>query len=194
VKLNLGCGRDHVEGLINVDLPNADPPPDLALDLNSDLATWLGAIMPPTLTPRDLRTDGAVEYAQMIHVLEHLPNQLAVMENLWWCSVPGGKVHIRCPHGASDDAWEDPTHVRPMFPHSFLYFGQPNYWRADYGYRGDWRVETMHLVTNGEIQPEQLDRDRNVVREIQVTLEAVKPARAQVQEIGHRLTATWAPG
>ena len=29
---------------------------------------------------------------------------------------------------------------------SFAYFAQPTYWRADYGYRGDWAVEDIVLV------------------------------------------------
>jgi len=44
---------------------------------------------------------------------------------------------------SSDDAVEDPTHTRPYFEGSFVYFGQPAYSRADYGYRGDWAIESV---------------------------------------------------
>jgi hypothetical protein len=41
------------------------------------------------------------------------------MQELWRVAKPDAILGIRCPHGASDDADEDPTHVRRMFPRSF---------------------------------------------------------------------------
>ena len=65
------------------------------------------------------------------------------MQELWRIAKPNAKMVIRVPHGASDDAWEDPTHVRAYFSNSFGYYSQPYYWRADYGYRGDWLHEKL---------------------------------------------------
>jgi hypothetical protein len=42
-----------------------------------------------------------------------------LMQELHRIAKPNGKLVIRCPHGASDDAWEDPTHVRAFFARSF---------------------------------------------------------------------------
>ena len=95
------------------------------------------------------------------------------------------------PHGASDDAWEDPTHVRAYFPGSFGYFSQPYYWRADYGYRGDWKVEKIRLNVDRQLcaglDPQQAflksQQERNIVREIYCELSAVKPLREPRREL-----------
>ena len=95
------------------------------------------------------------------------------------------RVVMRLPHGASDDAWEDPTHRRAYFPGSFGYFSQPYYWRTDYGYRGDWQPEQVVLmVPAAECAGLSIDaihrrtlRERNVVAEMEATLRAVKPIR-----------------
>lgn len=187
--LNLGCGRNKIDGMVNVDLDQPGHTPDVILNLNNSVyADWLTAF-----------GDG-VDGAQLIHVLEHIPNHLQMMENLWRVLKPGGLVHVRCPHGASDDAWEDPTHVRPFFPNSFSYYSQPTYWRADYGYRGDFRVVECLLIVSSTPTAAQLlapataldtsvSHGRNVVHEMQVTLEAVKPARKPERDLQERIVA-----
>jgi hypothetical protein len=99
-------------------------------------------------------------------------------------------VHLR-----SDDAHEDPGHRRVYFVDSWRYFEQPMYWRADYGYRGDWRVEELVLKLRAERVPpgasreavvELLETTRNFVKEQIVTLVAVKPARPPQRELQSR--------
>ena len=42
------------------------------------------------------------------------------------------------------------SHARaPYFAGSFGFFSQPHYWRADYGYRGDWQPEVVRLLVEG---------------------------------------------
>ena len=104
---------------------------------------------------------------------------------------PGARAVVRCPYGSSDDAFEDPTHVRQYFLNSFGYFSQPYYWRADYGYRGDWKVNKIELAVDraaheGMAAAEILDRvqsRRNVVREMVTELKAVKPIREPRKEL-----------
>lgn len=175
MKLNLGCGRDIRDGWVNVD---AYPHPgvDHVVDLDDKPALPF--------------PDDSVDHIEASHLIEHLHHPLPVMEELWRVAKPGAVAVFRCPHGASDNADEDPTHVRRMFPGSFAYFAQPQYWRADYGYRGDWRTTRVEL----QIGPEYADLSaeevavamrfqRNVVREMVATLEAVKPARAPLAEL-----------
>src|SRR5258708_31966184 len=71
-------------------------------------------------------------YSEGSHVIEHLRDPLPFMEELWRVSRPGAKAVFRCPYGSTDDADEDPTHVRRMFAGSWGYFGQPHYHRAQY--------------------------------------------------------------
>jgi hypothetical protein len=169
--------------MINVDLPINNP--DVALDLNgATLEHWRMAF-----------GDETVQYAQLIHVIEHIPNHLQMMENLWHVMEPHGIVYIRCPHGANDDAWEDPTHVRPVFPGSFMYYSQPTYWRADYGYRGDFRVQKCVCIMAMPAMVKNknfLVYSRNSVAEMVVTLEAVKPAREPIRDLMEPLVVTMA--
>jgi SAM-dependent methyltransferase len=125
------------------------------------------------------------------HVLEHVRNALPLMQELHRVAKPNALARIRLPHGASDDAWEDPTHVRSYFPQSFGYFSQPFYWRADYGYRGDWKPERVYMVVSKQVYEgksvEAISQDiatkRNVVLELVVDMRAVKPIREPLKEL-----------
>lgn len=172
MKLNLGCGRDIREGWLNVDREWHE---------GTD-ATW---DMTDPMIPGILWAE-PIHEVLLSHVIEHLADPLAAMENLWKLVQPGCRLTVLCPHGGSDDAWADPTHVRAMFPTSFAYFGQPAYHQADYGYRGDWKVvesvlwvadETARSLPNQEAAVHAIRHQRNVVQEIEVVLVAVKPAR-----------------
>lgn len=169
MQLNLGCGRDIRAGWINIDCAPI-PGVDHVVDFDNK----------PVL-PFD---DDTVSYSEGSHVIEHLHNPLPFMEELWRVTEPGGKVTFKCPYGSTDDADEDPTHVRRMFLNSWGYFGQPNYWRADYGYRGDWQPEEITLVTfpnfaqYGDADlPLLIQHQRNVIAEMTATLRCVKPRR-----------------
>ena len=110
---------------------------------------------------------------------------LGFMQELHRIAKPDAVATIRVPYGSSDDADEDPTHVRRLFLYSFSYFSQRGYWYADYGYRGDWEVDNIVLTVDearhgGESFDqlfEELRSQRNVVLEMIATLKAVKPAR-----------------
>lgn len=172
MRLNLGCGRRPLAGWTNVDIV-ALPGVDLVADLNDCGNT-------PLPFPGDVADSLA-----MSHVLEHIPNSLPLMQELWRVAKPGADLTIRVPHGASDDAFEDPTHVHQYFVGSFGYFGQPYYWRADYGYRGDWQIESLTLSLRSADHPDRsfaavmarVDTLRNQVLEMTAVLRAVKPAR-----------------
>jgi SAM-dependent methyltransferase len=175
MRLNLGCGRDIRDGWVNID---SAPLPGVEYVVDFDNK--------PSL---DL-TDDSVEYSEGSHVIEHLHSPLPFMQELWRVTKDGGTVQFRCPYGSSDDADEDPTHVRRMFPGSWGYFGQPHYWRADYGYRGDWQVEQIVLLIDPALN--HLGDDglrfamqfqRNVVMEMVATLRAVKPAREPLRDL-----------
>lgn len=171
-RLNLGCGRNSIAGWTNVDsmkLPGVDIVADL--DRCGD-------------TPLPFDAESTDEFL-LSHVIEHLRAPLPLMQELWRIAKPGAKLTIHTPYGHSDDAWEDPTHVRPYFLNSFGYFSQPFYWRADYGYRGDWHPDHILLKVmragNDGLTAEQVMAKimtlRNVVTEMVATLSAVKPMR-----------------
>jgi hypothetical protein len=192
--LNVGCGRDvrTEPGWVNLDLPvNTALRQDL--DIAGDVCDrdswhWVGAEDYPFFEEDEPPFDHIVAS----HVIEHVPDVLAMMENLWHVSAAGTTIEIRCPHGASDDADEDPTHVRRMFPSSFHYFAQYAYWRADYGYRADWQLDKLVLVVgeqwakvNPAVVYEKSRQARNVVIEMVAAMTAVKPARPAERQPWH---------
>lgn len=177
MRLHLGCGRTRRDGWVNIDSHPIDGVTDQVIDLDGDgLAT---AFAP-----------GTVDETVGIHLLEHLQRPLALMEALWAVTKPGGTATFETPYGSSDDAWEDPTHVRPYFLGSWGYFSQPHYWRADYGYRGDWEPTRIVLAVDPGLLAQPRDdliaaihHGRNVVRTMTATLECVKPARPPHAEL-----------
>jgi len=176
MKLNVGCGRNVLPGWVNLD-SYAGPEVDMVVDLENCAR---GPVMRRYI---DLDDDSVDEF-MLSHVIEHIRNVLPMMQELYRIAKPGAAMTVFCPHGASDDADEDPTHVRRMFPGSFGYFGQPYYWRADYGYRGDWQVTRMLLKSYGtHVSTSDLLLRRNVIAEMVATLIAIKPMREPRREL-----------
>lgn len=173
-RLNVGCGRTIRDDWCNLDLTWHD-----GMIEGRDVVAELG------VDKLDLPENHFTEI-EASHVVEHVGPILEAVEALWRVAAPDCKLTIRCPHGSSDDAHGDPTHVRPMFDQSFLYWGQGFYWRADYGYRGDWRLDNVTLRTRGlDLSDigrayDHVQHGRNFVEEMTATLYAVKPARPAV--------------
>lgn len=178
MKLNVGCGRNIQQGWVNLDFA-----PLPGVDIVADLEKC--ATQPIPLE------DSSVEEFLLSHVLEHITASLSLMQELWRIAKPNAKMIIRVPHGASDDAWEDPTHVRAYFGTSFGYFSQPYYWRADYGYRGDWQPEQISYVIdkvhaegrNADDIMKLINSQRNIVKELIAEMRCVKPLREAKSEL-----------
>lgn len=187
-KLNLGCGRDTLNGWINLDCVKIE-----GVDVIADLDDCANTPLP--------FADNSIGEFLASHLIEHIRNPLPLMQELHRIAKHDAKAVFRCPYGSSDDAFEDPTHVRQYFINSFLYFSQPCYWRADYGYRGDWQPEHLELVLDGKLYREktrqQIFEDiysrRNVVIEMIVEIKAIKPIRQPLKalQVHPRIDITW---
>lgn len=177
--LNIGCGynKSTEPGWVNLDCsPHVEP--EVLFDL-AEISNF-GEKLP--------FRENQFSHMLMSHVIEHLPQPLPIMQELWRVAAPGCQLIIRVPYGSSDIAFEDPTHYRQYFLNSFSYFGQPAYARADYGYRGDWKERERLLVLDPRFPEDDIPDDprdmmqivntfRNVIDEFIVVLEAVKPMR-----------------
>ena len=183
-KLNVGCGRNSISGWLNLDsvaLPNVDMVADLEACGDRPLPL----------------ADDSVDEFLLSHVMVRIRNLLPMMQELHRVAAPNALMTLRVPYGSSDDAFEDPTHVRQCFVGSLGYFSQPYYWRTDYGYRGDWLTEsiTLHLrpgqsrLSEAELWT-RVERERNVVREMVATLRAVKPIREPLRDLQNVPTVT----
>lgn len=177
-RLNVGCGRNILEHWINLDSV-ALPGVDLVVDLETLRVSRI-----------DLPDDSVGEFL-LSHVIEHVRDSLGMMQELWRVAMPGAVARIRVPHGGSDAAWEDPTHIRPYFVKSFGFFSQPFHWRADYGYRGDWQPEKIQLVVersrfaglSSQQAYAKIQNERNTVLEMVCETRAVKPIREPRREL-----------
>lgn len=173
-RLNVGCGRTILPGWDNLD----------------SFACGEGVLVADLEGPLPIDA-GYYEEFLLSHVIEHIRNPLSMMQELWRIAKPDATCTIRCPHGASDDADEDPTHVRRMFLQSFGYFSQPFYWRADYGYRGDWQPitvilqvdRTRHVHETDQLVLNRIMHERNLVGEMICTMKAIKPIREPLREL-----------
>jgi len=102
MKLNLGCGENHLVGYVNVDKQGN---PDVLHDLECFPWPW---------------PDHAVNEIQMVHVLEHLGQSteayLDIIKEIYRICCNGAKLRIIVPHFRHQNFFDDPTHVRVVTP------------------------------------------------------------------------------
>jgi SAM-dependent methyltransferase len=104
MKLNLGCGYEHLEGWVNVDSSPVCGP-DQVFDVESFPWPW---------------PDNSAEAVRFHHSLEHMGAEtqvfLRLMQELYRVCAPGAVVQVTVPDPRSDNFLGDPTHVRPVSP------------------------------------------------------------------------------
>lgn len=106
VSLAIGAGHEQDSGHYTLDLREL-PTVDVVADLNEPLA--------------DL-PDHCVESVHAHHVLEHVRELDALMDELHRVLLPSGRLQVIVPHWANPLGHSDPTHVRLFGLYSFGYF------------------------------------------------------------------------
>jgi hypothetical protein len=111
VKLNLGCCDAPLVGFTNVDL-----------------------VAGPGVEVADLRQrwpwpDNSVEHIRAWDIIEHLPDKILTMNELWRVLKPDATVEIAVPTTEGPGAFQDPTHVSFWNRRSFLYYEAGNPYR-----------------------------------------------------------------
>lgn len=182
-KLNVGCGLRPIPGWTNLDLVKS-PGVDVQFDLETCGQKPLGRY--PIAMPFE---DNFFDRILLNHVFEHITNVLPMMHELYRIAKHGCEMVLVTPYGSSDNADEDPTHVRRIFKESYIYYTPLAYGGADYGVTCDWDYRRREFRLEKEYfdQFEDLDEMkvammvsnmRNVVKEFVGVLVAVKPARS----------------
>jgi SAM-dependent methyltransferase len=106
--LDVGCGLNKYPGAIGIDR-NPDSRADVLCDLDR--------------LPYPFR-DGSFAGIRAIHVIEHVADVIATMEEFHRLSAPGGRVVIETPHYTDFSSFCDPTHRWHLNSFSFRYFGE----------------------------------------------------------------------
>lgn len=109
MKLNLGSGTKQHLGYINIDC-DAHSNPDYVLDLEKDMLPF---------------DDNTVDEVIAHHVLEHLGDGFFhCLQELYRVCKHDAVIYVRVPHPRHDTFLIDPTHRRPIFPHTLDMFSK----------------------------------------------------------------------
>jgi SAM-dependent methyltransferase len=105
IKLDIGC-RTQRPDVIGID-PYLVPPGGVKAALDVGLPF----------------KDNSVDVIYAYHVLEHAPDLVKAMEELWRVCKEGSLVYVRVPHASSSYVtWVDPTHRRGLTIETFAAF------------------------------------------------------------------------
>ena len=149
MKINLGCCDAPLPGFTNVD---ATPAPGVQVADLRQPWPW---------------SDDSVDYVRAWDIIEHLPDKIFTMNELWRVLKPGGRAEIAVPTTEGSGAWQDPTHVSFWNRRSFLYYEMENPYRERFA--RFYGIQAKFKVIN-----ERTDHSQDGPR-LSITLEAVKP-------------------
>lgn len=149
--VDLGCGPRKPEGYFGIDRHAWE-----GVDLVADLAQ--GIPLP----------DDSVDELRAHDILEHLPDIVLTMNQLFRVLKPGGTAEILVPSTDGRGAWQDPTHKSFWNRNTFWYFQAQNPHREIYGdaYGIQARFDILEL---GEIRNEEFG-----IVHVRAVLKAVK--------------------
>lgn len=128
--------------------------------------------------------DNSVEEVHCSHYIEHTPDLMKFMDEIWRICSDGAKVTFVAPYYSSIRAWQDPTHKRAISEATFLYFNKG--WRDankldHYPIKSNFNGEKMVLFFNPpwdkkteEARAFAAQHYWNVISDIVVELRVVK--------------------
>ncbi|WP_051289484.1 methyltransferase domain-containing protein [Dolichospermum circinale] len=158
VCIDLGCGTHKAEGFIGVDIIAGDQV-DVIANLN-------GSFPFP---------DHSVDFIKAYDIIEHLPDRIHTMNEIWRILKPDGIVDISVPSTDGRGAFQDPTHVSFWNINSFMYYCQefPPYLagcQSHYGFKGQFSIVSIDQKNSG-----------NQVIHVHAVLKAIKSAENNYQ-------------
>lgn len=133
VKVDLCCGPNKPAGFTGVDIAPG-PGVDVVHDLNQDFPF----------------EDSSVEVLRAHDAIEHLPDRIRTMNEIWRVCRDGATVDIKVPSTDGRGAFQDPTHVSYWNINSFYYYCAdfPAYFEQcrRYGFKGDFAIRRLFNV------------------------------------------------
>lgn len=182
--LNLGSGKNYIEGVLNIDI-NPMFKPDLVDDIsNTKIEEWILYDLDPK---QDLvKSKSAVGHYEKIiahDVLEHIRDLVPTMTNCLNLLKEGGEMDIIVPYDLSRGAWSDPTHVRAFNERSWIYFNEWSWYIGwtDYAFQ----LVKCELVVAEGVNPdtpiEILTSTPRAVEAMKVLLKKVKVKQPDIQ-------------
>ena len=132
--IDLGCGTHKAEGFIGVDVVAAD---------GVDVIANLNGYFP--------FPDNSVDFIKAHDIIEHLPDRIHTMNEIWRILKPDGIVDISVPSTDGRGAFQDPTHVSFWNINSFMYYCQefPPYLagcQSHYGFKGEFSIVNIEEI------------------------------------------------
>lgn len=160
LRVDLGCGPRKARGYFGVDICPA-PGVDLVANLTKTF-------------PFD---DNSVDELRAHDVIEHLPDRLHTMNEIWRVCKPGALVDLLVPSSDGRGAFQDPTHISFWNINSFQYFAveYPPYLELcqQYGFKGAFSLVALKEYVSPD----------NVIH-VHAILRAVKPEDAEHETRG----------
>jgi len=83
------------------------------------------------------------------HFIEHIPDTVAMMEEIYRVCKPDAIVEFKLPYFLSTSAFKDPTHVKFLNERTWEYFDKRYVEKGalpDYGLKCDFRVEKLTYI------------------------------------------------
>ncbi len=135
--VDLGCGSSKPNGFIGVDVfPSSSV--DIIADLNRHFPF----------------ADSSVDVVRAHDTIEHLPDRIHTMNEIWRVCKPNAVVDIRVPSTDGRGAFQDPTHVSYWNANSFKYYCVefPPYLDLchKYGFEGQFSLNSLESIESEE--------------------------------------------
>jgi len=162
-KLDLACGDNKVEGYFGIDIAKID---------------GVDAVVDLTKFPWPIKT-GSAEDIVCNHYVEHTPDLIKFMDEVYRILKPEGKMKVVCPYYTSMRCWQDPTHLRAISEATFLYYNKQ--WRetnklehynikSDFDYTYGYDIDPLWANRSDEARNFAIKHYSNVVNDIHVVL------------------------
>lgn len=137
LRLDLGCGPRKTAGFVGVDIHD-----------------WEGVDVVADLTRRFPFPDSSVDEIKAYDVVEHLPDRIHTMNEIWRICKPEAIVDILVPSTDGRGAFQDPTHVSFWNINSFKYYSVefPEYLDLckSYGFQGAYKIISLSQQESGD--------------------------------------------